>query len=101
MERNDILSSKLIKKINRIENMEAILKKEKDEALAEIKKQLPKDTFVEMADKIIDSSHVYSNEQEIAKGLKQKEIDKQRLEYDDYIAILRIYSNMIPSKSDK
>lgn len=101
MEQNDILSNKLIKEINRIEKMEAQLREEKNKALSEIKKQLPKDTFVEMADKIISSLRVYSDEQEIAKYLKQKELDKQKLEYDDYIAILKIYNNMIPSVTKK
>ena len=99
MEQNDILSKKLIKKINKIEKMEALIKSEKDKALIEIRKQLPKDTFKEMSEKI--GQHAYSDEQLIVEEIQEKEAQKQKLEYDDYIAILRIYNAIAPNMIQK
>lgn len=99
MEQNDILNNKLIKKISKIEKMEAAIKMQKDAALLEIKKQLPKKTFLEMTEMI--DEYAYSDEQLVVEEIRGKEAQKQKLEYDDYIAVLRIYNNIAPNMIEK
>lgn len=94
MDQNDILNNKLIKTINKIEKSEAKIRQEKDTALIELRKQISKDTFIGMVDKIIEQG--YSDEKHAVEEIKQKEINEQKLEYDDYIAVLRMYDNIAP-----
>lgn len=94
MEHNDILSSQLIRKINSIEKKEAKISEEKQKALPEIKKEFPKDTFIEVTNIIIKSKKVYTEEQNIVKEIRKKE-EIGCLEYDDYMAILKIYGSII------
>lgn len=102
MEQNDILSNGLLKKINKIEKLEASIKKQKEEALIAIRKELPKTTFLELTKQISDNG--YSDEQLLVEEISDKEAKRQKLEYDDYIAILKMYngiaSNMIKRDVD-
>lgn len=98
MEQNDILSNKLRKKMNKIERMEAEIKEEKDSVLKEIKKEVPQKTFIEMTDKII--KYAYTEEKKAAKEIKEKE-ENSKLEYDDYVAVLKMYDNIAPNITKK
>lgn len=95
MEQNDILSNKLIKEITKIEKLEASIQLKKETALIEIRKQFPKETFIEITDKICQ--YGYSDEKMVVESIKEKEAKKQKLEYDDYVAILRMYSSIEPN----
>lgn len=95
MEQNDIVSNGLLKKINKIEKLEAQIKKQKDEALIAIRRELPKSTFLEVTKQIND--YAYGDEQLIVEQISEKEARRQKLEYDDYIAILKIYNGIVPN----
>lgn len=99
MEQNDVLSNKLLKKINRIEKTEASIKKQKDEALTSIRKELPRKTFLEMAKKISDNA--YGEDQLLVEEISKKEAERQKLEYDDYVAILKMYNGIAPTMIKK
>lgn len=92
MEQNDILSNNLVRSINKIEKLEAKLRKAKECAREEIKKQVSKQTFDELTEKIHE--HGYSEEQVIVEEIEKKEKEKQKIEYEDYIAIIKIYSTI-------
>lgn len=97
MDRNDILSNKLIKKINKIEKSDAKLQLEKEAARQDILKEISKATFDELLDKVQKDG--YPDEQLIVKNIRKKEKERQKLEYDDYIAIVRMYTTT--SESNK
>ena len=63
----------------------------------EIKKQISKETFDELTGKI--SQHGYSAEQLIINKIVEKELNEQKIEYDDYISIFKIY-NVISSQNN-
>lgn len=90
MERNDILSNKLIKKINNIEKSEAKLQSEKENARQEILKEVSKKTFDELLDKVEENG--YPNEQLIIENIRKKEAERQKIEYDDYVAVVKMYT---------
>lgn len=99
MEQNDILSNGLLKKINKIEKLEAQIKKHKDEALIAIRRELPKSTFLEMTKQINDNA--YGDEQLLVEQISEKEAKRQKLEYDDYTAILKMYNGIAPNMINK
>lgn len=99
MEQNDVVSNKLLKRINKIEKIEAQLKKYKEEALVTIRKEIPKTTFLEMTKQIHDNA--YGDEQLVVEEISEKEAKKQKLEYDDYIAVLKMYNGIIPNNINK
>lgn len=96
MEQNDILSKQLIHKINKIEKLEAKIREEKEEARNEIKKQISKKTFDEMISQISEDG--YAEEQVIVQEIENKELEKQKIEYEDYIAVLKMYSTISINK---
>lgn len=90
MDQNDILSNKLIKKINKIERMEAKLQHEKEIARQDILKEISKKTFDELMSKVEENG--YPDEQVIVENIQRKEVERQKIEYDDYITIVRMYT---------
>lgn len=90
MDRNDILSNKLIKKINKIEKINAKLQLEKEEARQDILKEISKETFDELLDQVEKDG--YPDEQLIVENIRKKEADRQKIEYDDYITVVRMYT---------
>lgn len=90
MDQNDILSNKLIKKINKIEKMEAKLQHEKEIARQDILKEISKKTFDELMSKVEENG--YPDEQVIVENIQRKEVERQKIEYDDYITIVRMYT---------
>ena len=98
MEQNDILSKQLTHKINKIEKLEAKIREEKEEARNEIKKQISKKTFDEMISQISEDG--YAEEQVIVQEIEDKELEKQKIEYEDYIAVLKMYSTISINKTN-
>mgnify|MGYP005855670069 FL=1 len=90
MDQNDILSNELIKKINKIEKMEAKLQHEKEIARQDILKEISKKTFDELMSKVEENG--YPDEQVIVENIQRKEVERQKIEYDDYITIVRMYT---------
>lgn len=90
MDQNDILSNKLIKKINKIEKMEAKLQHEKEVARQNILKEISKRTFDELMSKVEENG--YPDEQLIVEDIQKKEVQRQKIEYDDYITVVRMYT---------
>lgn len=90
MDQNDILSNKLIKKINKIEKMEAKLQHEKEVARQNILKEISKKTFDELMSKVEENG--YPDEQLIVEDIQRKEVQRQKIEYDDYITVVRMYT---------
>ena len=90
MDQNDILSNKLIKKINKIEKMEAKLQYEKEVARQNILKEISKRTFDELMSKVEENG--YPDEQLIVEDIQKKEVQRQKIEYDDYITVVRMYT---------
>lgn len=90
MDRNDILSNKLIKKINKIEKIDAKLRTEKEAARQDILKEISKETFDELLDQVEKDG--YPDEQLIVENIRGKEADRQKIEYDDYITVVRMYT---------
>lgn len=99
MEYNDILSKDLIRRINKIEKEDAKIQQEKENALIEIRKQISKSTFEDILDKIIEEG--YENEKANVEEIKEKQRNKQKVEYDDYISILKMYENIAPNITEK
>ena len=99
MEQNDIISKQLLHRINKIEKLESRLRKEKELARDEIKKQISKKTFSEMTSQISESG--YAEEQVVVQGREKKELDKQKIEYDDYVTVLKMYNTISINKSNR
>ena len=90
MDRNDLLSNKLIKRINKIEKSDAKLQHEKEIARQDILKEISKETFDELLDKVEENG--YPDEQLIVENIRKKEAERQKIEYDDYITVVRMYT---------
>lgn len=98
MEQNDILTKQLIREINKIEKLEAKIREQKEHARNEIKKQISKKTFDEMTNQI--SENGYGEEQVIVEEIEKKELENQKIEYEDYIAVLKMYSTISINKAN-
>lgn len=97
MDQNDILSNKLIKRINKIEKLDAKLQHEKENVRQDIIKEISKKTFDELIDKVEENG--YPDEQLIVENIRKKEIERQKIEFDDYIAVVRMYTTTSQSNN--
>lgn len=70
--------------------MEAKLQHEKEIARQDILKEISKKTFDELMSKVEENG--YPDEQVIVENIQRKEVERQKIEYDDYITIVRMYT---------
>lgn len=70
--------------------MEAKLQHEKEVARQNILKEISKRTFDELMSKVEENG--YPDEQLIVEDIQKKEVQRQKIEYDDYITVVRMYT---------